>query len=69
MKSDMATAAQYLEKAISIRPPTTGILNTLADCHEKLGNAAEAKQLMERSLELDPEQKAIRDKLATMADN
>ena len=68
MKSDMATAAQYLEKAISIRPPTPGILNALADCHEKLGNAGQAKQLWERSLELDPEQKTIRDKLAAMGD-
>ena len=68
MKTDMATAAAYLDKAVSIRPPTPGLLNTLADCHEKLGNAGDAIKLWERSLELDPEQEAIRDKLATMGD-
>ncbi len=68
MKGELASAAQYLEKAIAIRPPTPGILNALADCHEKLGNAGEAKRLLERSLELDPDQTAIREKLAPAGD-
>lgn len=66
MKSDMASAAQYLEKAITIRPATPGVLNALADCHERLGNADQARQYLERSLELKPDQTAIRKKLATL---
>jgi GWxTD domain-containing protein len=66
MKDDVGSAVQYLDKAVTIRPPTPGLLNTLAECHERMGNATQAKQLLERSLELDPEQEAVRDKLATM---
>ncbi len=64
MKDDIASAAQYLDEAVTIQPPTPSVLNALAECHEKLGNTTKAKQLLERSLELDPEQEAVRDKLA-----
>jgi GWxTD domain-containing protein len=66
LKNDPASAAPYLEKAALIREPSTSLLNALGDCYVKLGNAPRAREVFERSLLLDPDQSAIRERLASL---
>jgi Flp pilus assembly protein TadD len=66
-KKDFARAVDYLERAGAIRPPGTSLLNTLGECHQELGDQAAAKQLYEQSLELNPNQEDIKNKLASMS--
>lgn len=63
---DPGKAAQYLEKALSIRPPGTSILNALGDSYQKLGDAAKARRYLERSLEINPNQEAVEKQLAAL---
>jgi len=56
-------AARYLEQAKTLRPPDSGLLNTLGDAYHHLGNAELARQNFERSLELDPDQPEIQKRL------
>ena len=65
-KKDFARAVDYLERAGTIRPPGTSLLNTLGECHQGLGNQARAKQVYEQSLELNPNQDEIKEKLASI---
>jgi Flp pilus assembly protein TadD len=57
---DDAKAVGYLERALTLRPPDTSLLNALGESHRKLGNPGKAKELFQRSLDLDPEQPAVR---------
>lgn len=66
LKDDPSSALPYLERAAGIRAPGTSLLNALADCHAKLGHADRARELFERSLQIDPEQEAIRERLASL---
>lgn len=56
-------AARYLEQATTLRPPDSGLLNTLGDAYHHLGNSELARQSFERSLELDPDQPEIQKRL------
>ena len=66
-KDDFQKATEYLEKAMTIRPPDTELLNATADCHLRLGNTDKAKAYFERSLELDPSQEAVKRRLAELS--
>jgi Flp pilus assembly protein TadD len=65
-KDDFTRAAELLERAAAVRPPGTSLLNTLGNCHQRLGDLEKAKQFLERSLELNSDQDAIKKKLDSM---
>jgi GWxTD domain-containing protein len=56
----------YLEKAVRLKQPYPALLNTLADCHERTGNRQAARESFERSLELDPNQPLVEERLAAL---
>ena len=64
MKNDDASALDYLERANTLRPPGTSLLNALGDCYARRGHHKNAREAFQRSLELDPAQKAIQERLA-----
>jgi tetratricopeptide (TPR) repeat protein len=66
LKEQCAEAVGYLDLARQIRPPDKLLLNTSGDCHQKLGNQAEARDAFSRSLELDPEQPEVRKRLEAL---
>ncbi len=66
LASNPAKAADYLERALSIRPPSTSLLNTLGDCYQRLGETDKERQFLERSLEINPNQEAIKKRLSTL---
>ncbi len=63
IKKDYARARDYFERSTTIRVPDTTLLNALGDCYERLGDAEKAKELYQRSLELNPEQGGVRARL------
>ena len=68
LNHDFSRAAQYLEQAISIRMPDTVLLNMLGDSYQQLGRLNEAEEAFERSLELRPQQKDIKERLSSIRD-
>ncbi len=54
-------AVSYLERALALRPPDSQLLNALGESYRRLGNLEKAKELFQRSLDLDPEQPAVRE--------
>ena len=65
-KQDFARALDYLERAMTLRAPDTSLLNALGDSYERLGRSDKARETYERSLELDPGQKVIQERLQSM---
>lgn len=63
---DFPRALGYLERAVKIRPPRSSLLNALGDVYLRLGNPAKARQVLERSLEIDPNQTEIQQKLESL---
>ena len=63
-KQEFAEAARYLERAASLRPAGTALLNALGEAHEKSGDLEAARAAFERSLALKPDQKVIEERLA-----
>lgn len=66
LQQDYSKAADYLERASKLRPPDTTLLNALGTSFEKTGNLKRAKEMFERSLEIDPEQSAVKEQLARL---
>ena len=66
LKGDCAAAVPYLESARKLRPPDTLLLNATGDCHRLLGNAEQAREAFQRSLELDPNQPEIKGHLESL---
>jgi Flp pilus assembly protein TadD len=62
-------AIRYLEQAMTLRPPETGLLNTLGDAYDHLGNDERARQSFERSLALDPAQPDIQKRLESSSNS
>ncbi len=60
-------AVGYLERARSIRPPDTVLLNSLGDTYHRLGNVEKARDAFERSLALNPDQPKVKEQLASLA--
>ncbi len=67
LKEDYEKAVRYLERAVAIRPPDPSTLNALGDSHQRVGNQDKARHYFERSLELDPEQDAVNERLKKLA--
>jgi Flp pilus assembly protein TadD len=66
LEGELEQAAQYLDRALTIRAPRTSLLNALADVYLKLGEPDKARPLLERSLKLDGSQEAIQETLSTL---
>jgi len=66
LKEELTKASEFLERATSIRAPGASLLNALADVYSRLGDHDKERPLLERSLELDPSQEAIRKKLSEL---
>ncbi len=66
--SEDAKAVSYLERAMALRPPDAALLNALGESHRRLGNLEKAKELFQRSLDLDPDQPAVRELLSQLPD-
>jgi Flp pilus assembly protein TadD len=52
-------AAEVLERVVALRRPDPSVLNMLANAVYRLGNSERAQELLEKSLELDPNQKGV----------
>ena len=66
MKGNFKEAVSHLGKAVSLKPPQPGMLNTLGDAYVRLGDRKEARDAFERSLEINPEQPNIHQRLAEL---
>lgn len=56
-------STELLENAITLQRPEPRLLNILALAHHQLGNDARAREILERSLSLNPEQSPVKDLL------
>jgi GWxTD domain-containing protein len=56
----------YLERAAGLKPPYPALLNTLADCYMRTGDPDRALETFERSLQMDPDQPLVEERLATI---
>ena len=63
---DCSLAVAYLEKAMTLRPPDTALLNVLGGCYQGLGDVQKASGAFERSLSLNPDQQQVKDRLAAL---
>jgi tetratricopeptide (TPR) repeat protein len=66
IKGQCQDAVGYLDRARQIRPPDTLLLNTSGDCHQQLGHADQAREAFSRSLELDPEQPEVKERIEAL---
>jgi Flp pilus assembly protein TadD len=58
-RQDYSLARDFLERAASLRPPDSTLLNALGDSYGKLGERERAIGAYRRSLELDPTQEEV----------
>ncbi|HJS75703.1 MAG TPA: hypothetical protein VJ921_15525, partial [Vicinamibacteria bacterium] len=56
----------YLERALPLGAPYPALLNTLADCYERTGSPEAALETFSRSLEMDPHQPMVQDRIAAL---
>ena len=68
IRQECGEAVPRLEHALTLRPADPSLLNALGDCHEQLGDGERAREMFERSLELNPGQQGVRDRLAGLGD-
>jgi tetratricopeptide (TPR) repeat protein len=66
LKEEFPEAVQYLERAMTLRPADTALLNALGESFLKVGTPEKAKQALQRSLEMNPDQEAIKELLASV---
>lgn len=66
IKGEFENAVSYLDRARQIRPPDTLLLNAAGDSHQQLGHAEQAKDAFQRSLQLDPNQPEIKQRLEAL---
>jgi GWxTD domain-containing protein len=57
----------HLEHALSLRTPGFGLLNVLGDAYAQVGRLDEARTTFQRSLEMNPEQPFLRERLAEIS--
>ena len=57
----------HLEHALSLRTPGFGLLNVLGDAYARVGRLEEARATFERSLQMNPEQPFLRERLAEIS--
>jgi len=66
LKGDCPKAIGYLEKAMTLRPPDTSLLNLLGGCYQAQGDVQKASEMLERSLSLDPDQQEVKERLTAI---
>jgi GWxTD domain-containing protein len=59
-------AVETLERAVTLHRPQPSILNMLAEAQQKLGNTGRARELLEQSLALDPNQERAKELLESI---
>jgi Flp pilus assembly protein TadD len=62
-KKEYSKVTEVLEKAITLRRATTPVLNMLGISLLDLGDTERAQEMLERSLDLDPEQPRVKELL------
>lgn len=62
-KKQYPEAIAAIEKAISLKRPDPRLLNVLAQAYHETGNDARAKEMLERSLSLNPDQVPVKELL------
>ncbi len=60
-RKEYAKSVEILEKAITSRRPPPQLLNVLALSYHELGNDGREREILERSLALDPQQTAVKE--------
>jgi len=66
-QQDYARARELLERAATLRPPDTPLLNALGNSYREVGNVGSAIEAYRRSLEIDPNQDEVRRILESIA--
>ena len=66
---DCPKGIQYLERAMTLRAPDTGVLNVAGNCYMQLGDDEKAAKAYERSLGLNPEQAGVKEILTSIQGN
>ena len=66
LNGDYVKAVEYFERAITLKPPMTLLLNSLADSYERLSNIEKARETYTRSLQLDGDQAEVRERLDSL---
>lgn len=66
LKGNHRAAADHLEKAASLGPAPPAVLNALGDTWTSLDQPVNAARAFRRSLEIDPEQPRIRERLVAL---
>ena len=66
LQEDYENAASYLSRARDIRPPDAMLWNALGDSYEHIGDRDKAREAFESSIQLDNEQPAVRERLASL---
>jgi Flp pilus assembly protein TadD len=64
LKAEFDKAADYLMRAMQIRPADTTLLNALGESLLRIGDLERAKEALERSLAMNPDQEIIKELLA-----
>jgi GWxTD domain-containing protein len=67
LKSDYAQALPHLERSLTLRAPDAPLLNALGDSYQKLGRLTEARAVFERSLALNPQQAAVKERIEALS--
>jgi tetratricopeptide (TPR) repeat protein len=62
-KKQYAESVATIEKAIALKRPDPPLLNLLAQAYHELGNDARAREMLERSLSLNPDQTPVKELL------
>jgi GWxTD domain-containing protein len=65
-RQNYSRAQEFLERAASLRPPDSALLNALADSYRELGERERAIGAYRRSLELDPTQEEVQKLLESL---
>ena len=68
IRGECDEALPRLTHALTLRAADPSLLNALGDCHEQVGDGERAREMFERSLELNPGQQGVRDRLAGLGD-
>ena len=58
----------YLERARTLRPVDTSLLNALGDCYERQQQPNKAKEMFELSLQMNSEQNGVKVRLASLGE-
>ena len=68
LREECGEALPRLEHALTLRPPDPSLLNALGHCHQREGDGGRAREMFERSLELNPNQQGVLARLAELGD-